>query len=102
VNIIKSKINIRSAEFQENANHMQTQVDDLYQLVQEIELGGGEARQTRHKSRGKLLVRERINALLDPGSPFLEISQLAAHNVYQGETVAAAGVVAKITYHVFI
>lgn len=96
MNTIKSKINIRSAEFQENAEHMQAQVDDLYALVEQIKLGGGEARQARHKSRGKLLARERIDALIDPGTPFLELAQLAAHNVYEGETVAAAGVVAGI------
>ena len=94
--IIKSEINVRSSKFQENVKHMQAQVDDLYRLIEEIKLGGGEARQTRHKSRGKLLARERIDALLDPSSPFLEISQLAAHNVYQNETVAAAGLVAGI------
>jgi len=96
MNVIKSKINTRAAEFLENARHMQGQVDDLFSLVEQIKLGGGEARQARHKSRGKLLARERIDALIDPGSPFLELSQLAAHKVYAGETVAAAGVVAGI------
>lgn len=93
---IQSKINTRSAEFQSNAEHMQAQVDDLHELVEQIKLGGGEARQAKHKSRGKLLARERVDALLDAGSPFLELAQLAAHNVYEGETVAAAGVVAGI------
>ncbi len=60
-----------------------------------IRLGGGEKYQERHESRGKLLVRDRIDALVDPGSPFLELSQLAAYDVY-GETVAAAGIVTGI------
>lgn len=94
--IIKSNINVRSAEFQTNAQHMRAQVNDLSSLVEQIKLGGGIERQQRHQSKGKLLARDRIERLLDEGSPFLEIGQLAAHNVYEGETVAAAGVVAGI------
>ena len=93
---IESKVNIRSADFIANAEHMQTQVKDLYALVAKNKLGGGVERQERHKSKGKLLVWERIENLLDTGSPFLEIGQLAAYNVYQGEEVPAAGVVAGI------
>ena len=94
-NRINSKINTRSSEFSKNSEAMQLLVDDLMQKLQAIKLGGGEKYQERHKSRGKLLARERINALIDPGSAFLELSQLAAYNVY-GETVNAAGVVAGI------
>jgi len=93
---IKSKVNTRSTEFVENAEHMQAQLDDLYQLVEKIKLGGGPARQKKHQDRGKLLARDRIDVLIDPGSPFLEIGQLAAHNVYDNEDVPAAGVVAGI------
>jgi len=96
MNTINSKINVRSEEFQNNVIHMQAQMADLHEIIENIKLGGGTARQERHKSRGKLLARERIDALIDPGSPFLELSQLAAHKVYEGETVAAAGVVAGI------
>ena len=60
-----------------------------------VRKGGGEKYQERHLSRGKLLARDRIDALVDPGSPFLELSQLAAHGVY-GEDVAAAGIVTGI------
>ncbi len=91
-----SKINNRSDDFKVNADHMQAQVDELYALIESIKLGGGDRKQKRHKSKGKLLARERINALVDPGSPFLEIGQLAAHEVYEGEDVPAAGVVAGI------
>ena len=96
MNIIKSTINPRSAEFQENVEHTQAQVDDLYQVVQRIVAGGGEARMERHRSRGKLPVRERIDALIDPGSPFLELSQLAAYELYEGEDVPAAGVITGV------
>ncbi|MGB1310805.1 MAG: carboxyl transferase domain-containing protein [Leucothrix sp.] len=92
---IKSKINARSAEFVANSDAMQSLVDDLAMKLDSIKLGGGEQYQARHKSRGKLLARERIDALLDPGSPFLELSQLAAYEVYE-ETVNAAGVITGI------
>jgi len=92
---IKSKINTRSEEFASNASYMQSLVDDLRDKLETIKLGGGQAYQERHKSRGKLLPRERINALIDPGSPFLELSQLAAYNVYD-EDVPAAGIIAGI------
>src|SRR6202043_925020 len=58
-------------------------------------LGGGEASRTRHVSRGKLLPRDRIEALLDPGTPFLELSQLAAHGMY-GNAVPSAGIITGI------
>ncbi len=93
--IIKSKINARGEDFSNNAVHMQALVDDLRGKLEAIKLGGGKAYQDRHKSRGKLLPRERINALLDPGSPFLEFSQLAAYNVYD-EEVPAAGIITGI------
>jgi 3-methylcrotonyl-CoA carboxylase beta subunit len=92
---IDSRINPRSEDFQANAAHMQGLVDDLQARVAEIRKGGGGKYQERHTARGKLLVRERIDALLDPGSPFLELSQMAAYGVY-GEDVAAAGIVTGI------
>jgi 3-methylcrotonyl-CoA carboxylase beta subunit len=92
---IESRINPRSDEFRANAAQMQGLVDDLQARVAEIRKGGGEESQQRHRARGKLLVRERIDALVDPGSPLLELSQLAAHGVY-GEAVAAAGIVTGI------
>ena len=94
--IIKSKINPRSADFIANAAHMKTQVEDLRALVTKNKLGGGVERQERHQSKGKLLVWDRIDGLLDTGSPFLEIGQLAAHNVYQDEEVPAAGLIAGV------
>ncbi len=88
MSIIQSKLNIRSEEFASNSSHMQGLVDDLRMKIDEIRKGGGEKYQQRHISRGKLLVRDRIDALIDPGSPFLELSQLAAFKVY-GESAAS-------------
>lgn len=92
---ITSKINTNSQEFSENAAHMQAQVDDLNRLVSQLAQGGGEKACKRHTDRGKLLPRERINALIDKNSAFLEISQLAAWEVYD-DYVPCAGVVAGI------
>jgi len=92
---IISKINSRSPEFIENAAHMKQQVDDLKIKLEEIKLGGGERSRERHLSRGKLLPRERVNALLDPGSAFLELSQLAAYQVYD-DNIPSAGIITGI------
>ena len=75
---------------------MQALVENLHKLVETIKAGGGANNQARHKARGKLLARERIDALLDAGCPFLELSQLAAYQVYEKETVAAAGLIAGV------
>ncbi|WP_312382091.1 carboxyl transferase domain-containing protein [Stutzerimonas balearica] len=93
--ILHTQINSRSPEFAANSAAMLEQVNDLRALLGRISEGGGAIAQQRHTARGKLLVRERINALLDPGSAFLEVSALAAHEVYD-EDVPAAGVVAGI------
>ena len=92
---IKSKINPNSADFAANAAAMQAQVDDLHGTLDRVRQGGGSKACERHTSRGKLLPRERVQGLLDPGSPFLELSALAAHNVY-GEDVPAAGIITGI------
>ncbi|MCG8535196.1 MAG: methylcrotonoyl-CoA carboxylase [Pseudomonadales bacterium] len=93
--ILESKINTNSQDFQSNKSAMETLVSDLQSQVKNIQRGGGEKAQQKHLARGKLLPRERVARLLDPGSPFLELSQLAAHEVY-GEDVPAAGVIAGI------
>jgi 3-methylcrotonyl-CoA carboxylase beta subunit len=92
---IQSRVNTRSEEFLANAARMEGLVGDLRDRLEEIKQGGGKKYQDRHQSRGKLLARDRINALVDPGSPFLEFSQLAAREVY-GENVAAAGIITGI------
>lgn len=95
MNQLQSKINIRSDEFKNNQAAMQNLVDDLREKVQKIALGGGETARQKHLDRGKLLPRERIDHLIDPGTAFIEIGQLAAYQVYQDD-VPAAGVVAGV------
>ena len=92
---IQSKLNVRSEEFASNSGYMQSLVDDLRQRIEEIRQGGGQKYQQRHAERGKMLARDRINALIDPGSPFLELSQLAAYQVY-ADSVPAAGIISGI------
>jgi 3-methylcrotonyl-CoA carboxylase beta subunit len=92
---IASRVNVRSEDFVRNQAHMQVQVDDLRVKLEQIKLGGGEKYRQRHLSKGKLLPRERINALLDPGSPFLEFSQMAGWEVYE-DYVPCAGIITGI------
>ncbi len=82
----------RSADFGRNREAMAARVADLRSVVARIAEGGGSKARQRHTARGKLLVRDRIDLLLDRGSSFLELSQLAAHDMYGGE-VPAAGIV---------
>jgi 3-methylcrotonyl-CoA carboxylase beta subunit len=88
-------LNPRSKEFQDNAAAMQVIVDDLKQAIAVVAQGGGEKARQRHLNHGKLLPRTRVEKLLDPDTPFLELSQLAAHDVYD-EAVAGAGIIAGI------
>ena len=74
---------------------MRALVADLREKVAAVRLGGGETARAKHTARGKLLPRERIRQLLDVGSPFLELSQLAAHEVYD-DAVPAAGLITGI------
>src|SRR5262249_50784917 len=93
--VIESQIDTKSPEFQANAKHMRGVVDDLKSQLDTAALGGGEKARTKHTERGKLLPRERIRALLDPGSPFLEFSPLAAHGMYDSQA-PCAGIVTGI------
>ena len=94
--IIQTKLNTASDDFKQNAKVMQALAQELNDSIDKVKLGGGERYQQRHQDRGKLLVRDRIDALLDSGSPFMELSQLAAHEVYDNEVVAAGGIVTGI------
>ena len=76
--VLSTHIDTNSDEFSANDLAMRNQVEDLHNHVEAIKIGGGEKYQTRHLERGKLLPRDRVKHLLDPGSPFLEFSQLAA------------------------
>jgi 3-methylcrotonyl-CoA carboxylase beta subunit len=97
---IDTRLNPRSAEFLHNASAMQTVVDDLAAKVAQAQLGGGEAARAKHTARGKLLPRERVQMLLDPGTPFLELSPLAALGMYPDrdgtDSAPAAGVITGI------
>ena len=93
--ILPSKIDTGSPEFAENANAMQALVDGLDVALAEINGGGGEKARARHTERGKILPRERISALIDPGTEFLEFSALAAHGLYDDD-VPAAGIITGI------
>src|SRR6056300_1725115 len=93
--VLHSKLDTRSEDFHRNAELMRRLVADLSATVSDIAKGGGEQYREKHKARGKLLARERIDALLDPGSAFLEIGQLAALGVYD-DHVPCASVVAGI------
>jgi len=91
----KSKIDIQSADFHNNTENMGKLVDDLQEKLQNSALGGSEKARKKHSGRGKLLPRERVRLLLDPGSPFLEFSALAALDVYEDD-VPAAGMITGI------
>ncbi|MBM95629.1 MAG: methylcrotonoyl-CoA carboxylase [Oceanospirillaceae bacterium] len=93
--ILQSKINPRAEDFKANHDAMAEAVADLHDKIKTIEQGGGPKYQERHLSRGKLLPRERINALLDEGAPFIELCQLAAYKVYDDD-IPAAGVIAGV------
>jgi 3-methylcrotonyl-CoA carboxylase beta subunit len=95
VSAFKSQIQPRSAEFQANAAAMRALVEDLRAKVRQVAEGGGPAARAKHTARGKLLPRDRVDRLLDPGTPFLEIGQLAAFGMYDGDA-PAAGVIAGI------
>ncbi|MDC7691571.1 carboxyl transferase domain-containing protein [Vogesella indigofera] len=93
--IIESKLSPRAADFQANADKMRALVADLKDKVAKAALGGGDKARDKHVARGKLLPRERINLLLDPGSPFLELSQLAAYGMY-GDDAPGASVITGV------
>ncbi|NYT37896.1 methylcrotonoyl-CoA carboxylase [Allopusillimonas soli] len=87
--VIESRINPRSQSYLDNARAMQAQADDLRENLRRTALGGSEAARAKHVARGKLLPRERVERLLDPGTAFLELSPLAAHDVYDNAAPGA-------------
>ncbi|MBE0625996.1 MAG: methylcrotonoyl-CoA carboxylase [Burkholderiales bacterium] len=92
---LKTSLNARSAEFRANADAMSALVEDLRAKIDQVAAGGGEAARAKHVARGKLLPRERVRTLLDAGSPFLELSQLAALDMYDNEA-PCAGIITGI------
>ena len=93
--VLETKLDPRDATFEANRAAMAALVADLYAKVAAVEQGGGSAARAKHVARGKLLPRDRVRALIDAGSPFLEFSQLAAYGLYDG-TIAAAGIITGI------
>jgi 3-methylcrotonyl-CoA carboxylase beta subunit len=93
--VLRSSCDPSSPEFAGNARAFELLVDDLRDVVAAAASGGSEQARRRHVERGKLLPRERVDALLDPGSPLLELSSLAAHGMYDGEA-PAAGIITGI------
>ncbi len=95
MSLLESLVDLRSPEFASNRASNEALVADLQSRVAGVSGGGGEQARAKHLARGKLLVRDRIRELLDPGSPFLEFSQLAAYGLYDDE-IASAGIVTGI------
>jgi len=87
--IIKTQIDPGSKEFSANDAHMRELIADLQKHLDQVELGGGEKARDKHSKRGKMLPRERVQNLIDPGSPFLELSPMAAHDMYDGKAPSA-------------
>jgi 3-methylcrotonyl-CoA carboxylase beta subunit len=91
--VLHSQLNPRSADFAANAAAMRTVVEDLKAHLEKIAVGGGEAARAKHTARGKLLPRDRVQMLLDPGTPFLEVAPLAALNMYNNDAPCAGLIV---------
>ncbi|MFP5411586.1 MAG: carboxyl transferase domain-containing protein [Gammaproteobacteria bacterium] len=92
---IETRLNPRDEQFQSNAQAMRALVGELHVKLARTAEGGGEAARAKHAARGKLLPRERVQLLLDPGSPFLELSPMAAHGMYNDDA-PAAGIITGI------
>ncbi len=87
---IETKLNTRDEQFNLNAQSMRMQVGDLHAQMAIHAAGGGEAARSKHTARGKLLPRDRVQNLLDPGTPFLELSPMAGHGLHDGDTPCAS------------
>ena len=95
MSIIETKVDAGSPQYAQNARYMRSLVADLKQQVDAASLGGDQQARDKHQARGKLLPRERVAALLDQGSPFLELSALAAHGLYGG-SAPCAGIITGV------
>ena len=93
--ILETRLNARSPDFRSNAEAMRALVADLKEKVNAVGVGGGPEARAKHTARGKLLPRDRVQMLLDPGTPFLELSQLAAFDMYD-DAAPAAGIITGV------
>src|SRR5690606_27495672 len=91
-----NKLNLDSKEFQENYSAMNKLVEDLQSKVSTIIQGGGEKYQKKHLEKKELLLRQRVDKLLDQGSPFLELSQFVGYELYGSDKVSAGGIICGI------
>src|ERR1700678_2961512 len=92
---LSTRVDVHSEEFRENERSMRGLAADLRREADRIAQGGSKAAVEKHRNAGKLTARERIRVLLDTGSPFLELSQLAAHGLYGGD-IASAGIITGV------
>src|SRR5262245_59323113 len=97
--LLESHLDTRTEEFQANATHHKALAHELRTRLARVKLGGGADLVKRHTSRGKLFVRDRVERLLDPGTAFLELSSLAAWDMYDNEAPAAGLVTGIGTIH---
>ncbi|KAL4896057.1 carboxyl transferase [Aspergillus ambiguus] len=96
ISVLPTAVDTTSADFQENAEQMKQLVDRMTTLHTTIAQGGPQKAKDKHLARGKMLPRDRVTALIDPGTSFLELSPLAGHDVYPGEDVPAGGIITGI------
>ncbi|GHO42658.1 hypothetical protein KSX_08210 [Ktedonospora formicarum] len=93
--LLESRIDTHAPAYQENTQYFQQLLDQLQQDIQKVQQGGGSEALARHRKRNKLLARERVQLLCDPDTPFLELSPLAAWDMYENEA-PSAGIVTGI------
>ncbi|KAL6238057.1 hypothetical protein BDW75DRAFT_202468 [Aspergillus navahoensis] len=96
ISVLPTAVDTSSPDFRENARQMQEVLDRMNTLHSTIAQGGPQKAKDKHVARGKMLPRDRVTALIDPGTSFLELSQLAGHGVYPGEDVPAGGIITGI------
>ncbi|OJJ57027.1 hypothetical protein ASPSYDRAFT_59447 [Aspergillus sydowii CBS 593.65] len=96
ISVLPTAVDTTSPDFKENAEQMQEVLDQMNTLHSTIAEGGPQKAKDKHIARGKMLPRDRVTSLVDPGTSFLELSQLAGHGVYPGEDVPAGGIITGI------
>jgi len=96
ISVLQTAVDTRSAGYQENAASMGELTHKIADLHANVAQGGPQKARDKHLQRGKMLVRDRVTALIDPGTSFLELSALAGHEVYEGEDTPAAGILTGI------
>jgi 3-methylcrotonyl-CoA carboxylase beta subunit len=96
ISVLPTAVDPSSAEYQENAKQMGEVMARLESLTQKIRQGGPPGAREKHIARKKMLPRDRVTALIDPGTSFLELSPLAGHELYEGEDVPAGGIITGV------